>query len=152
MQRGERVHERLHIHGVDRPATTDPLPLIVRPADQALFVIGEKRQPVDLFRFEPENRQLLPQQRIGKNIIERERRTATTNGSSPTRAKIFSPSIFPNAIVARGCSPALVSAVFSDANELRVTVQLRLIETIFRQIGCNVCDEICHLLARRAVN
>ena len=71
MQRGERVQQRLHIHGVDRPATTDPLPLIVRPADQALFVIGEKRQPVDLFRFELENRQLLPLQRIGKNIIER---------------------------------------------------------------------------------
>ena len=71
MERGERVHERLHIHGVDRPTTTDPLPLIVRPADQALFVIGEQRQPVDLFRLELENRQLLPLQRIGKNIIER---------------------------------------------------------------------------------
>ena len=71
MQRGERVQQRLHLHGVDRPATTDPLPLIVRPADQALFVIGEKRQPVDLFRLELGNCQLLPLQRIGKNIIER---------------------------------------------------------------------------------
>ena len=71
MQRGERVQQRLHLHGVDRPATTDPLPLIVRPADQALFVIGEKRQPMDLFRLELENCQLLPLQRIGKNIIER---------------------------------------------------------------------------------
>src|SRR5437588_12510731 len=71
MQRGERVQQRLHIHGVDRPAATDPLPLIVRPADQALFVIGEKRQPVDLFRLELGYCQLLPLQRIGKTIIER---------------------------------------------------------------------------------
>src|SRR5205823_2280475 len=66
MQRGERVQQRLHLHGVDRPATTDPLPLI-----------------------------------------------------------------FPNAIVAKGCSPAWVSAVFSDANELRVTVNCGLSRPYF---------------------
>src|SRR5436190_1296175 len=39
---GERVHQGLHSDRVDRPVSRDPFPLIVGPADQALFVIGKE--------------------------------------------------------------------------------------------------------------
>ena len=139
MQRGEGVHQGLHIHSVDRPATTDPLPLVVRPADQALFVIGEKRQPVNLFRFELENRQFLPLQRIGKNMIECGAANRDDEWLLPSRAKNCRHRFFRMRSSRKDARPPVVSAVFSDANELRVTCQLRLIETIFRQVGRDVC-------------
>ncbi len=71
MQRGERVHQGLHSDRVNRSVSRDPLPLIVGPADQALFVIAEKRQPVNLLRLEFKNCQLLPLQWVGKNIVKR---------------------------------------------------------------------------------
>ena len=56
VQGGKRVQQRLHIRGIDWPASGDPLTLIVRFTDQSLFAIGKERQLVNLFRLEAKNR------------------------------------------------------------------------------------------------
>ena len=70
MQRRKCVDQRLHIDRVERRVSLNPLPLIVGPADQALFVVGEESEPVNLLRLECKDSQILPLQRIDKNIIE----------------------------------------------------------------------------------
>ena len=56
VQRGKCIQQRLHIHGIDRPASRDPLPLIVCSTGQSLFAIGKERQLVNLFWLEAKNR------------------------------------------------------------------------------------------------
>src|ERR1700745_3637335 len=127
---------------MDRPASRDPLPLIIRSTDQSLFAVGEEGQLVNLFRLDTKNRQVLPRQRIENNIIEhwtsdRDHEWFLANSCENIFAVDFAEGYCSQRMFTGGGLSRILRGESTQRDR-----KLRLIQSIFRQIGCHICDEV----------
>ena len=147
----QRIQQRLRVHGIDRFSPFDPRPLLLVVAHERELAIGRDRQLVDVVRLEPEDRQLLPLQRIGENIVEqtaahghderlfaepRENVVAIHFPKRDRRERMFAGNAFGRVL---------------RSERRKRHLKLRLIESVLRQIRRHVFHELRHLLGLQQI-
>jgi len=70
VQRREGFEQRLDIIRIDSAFALDPFPILRPVPNNRFLAIGHARDAMNFLRFEFENRQLLPLQRISRDLAQ----------------------------------------------------------------------------------